>query len=112
MGEVDAARWQDEEMPDYSAFEAMMRSDAGGLGAGYRQSRALMKAKSRIAISDLPSEVQVRVKATLESFAGGLLREVVIAALVHLHTIPCCCAHGCCCCKHLADFCQRYPKCI
>ncbi len=58
-------RWQEEEMPDYSEFDAMLQRGSGGeLGPGYSQSRALMKAKSRVKISDLPDELaptQVRV---------------------------------------------------
>ena len=51
-------RWQDEEMPDYSEFDAMLQRGSGGeLGPGYRQSRALMKAKSRVMVSDLPEEL-------------------------------------------------------
>ncbi len=45
-------------MPDYSEFDAMLqRGSSGELGPGYSQSRALMKAKSRVKISDLPDEL-------------------------------------------------------
>ena len=57
-------------MPDYSEFEAMLQrgSEGAGLGPGYRQSRALMKAKGRVMVTDSPEDpAQPEVRARCPS---------------------------------------------
>ena len=75
-------------MPDYSEFDAMLqRGSSGELGPGYSQSRALMKAKSRVRISDLPDELAPTQVCHGMATSGACQQELAQHWLPFLHVV-------------------------